>query len=280
MRLLLLAALCAGTLGCGASYELSREYKQGEVSRTEATLSVPRGDLTIDVGSQTISGTYEMRVTSVTELDLLAVKKGQPIRVKITHLAGGTESILQSAGGPPERGFEADPLLGRSVLFEKKGAQWQPKLVGGVPDERQKAALDEHEPPCFEDYVPGQKLQVGDSWTVSGDRLGHLFGMAPDRSAGTMKAHFEQVLEYQGDRCALFSVQFDVSGKILNSTGEPMAATFSGEGHIYRSLVKKIDVRLELSGTVRLEMDMNADGQNGRLILNGPFSMEETSTKE
>lgn len=172
------------------------------------------------------------------------------------------------------------PLLGRSVLFTRNGEGWQSRLVGGEPIEDQMLAIQEYDNPWPEDFVPNGEVKVGESWTMGGDRLRQLLGFAAEGFTGTMKSHFEQVVDHNGERCALLSLQIDVGGKVPTPEGSPMSATMSGEGFIDRSLAEEIDVYSKISGDLKLEGNLVEEGQTIQITITGPFVIEERITND
>ena len=111
------------------------------------------------------------------------------------------------------------------------------------------------------------------------DFVVHCGGQAAGEN-GKLKAHFEQVIERDGEMCAMVAVQFDITGKVPFESGPPMPFTFSGEGHVYRSLADKIDRETSLSGTLTLQMVEIVPGQSHlRMVSEGPFTVLETISK-
>lgn len=165
-------------------------------------------------------------------------------------------------------------------MFWQDGGKWQSRIVGSAPTEEQSKAIDGLGNPWPGDLVPRKAVSVGDSWTQDGERLREWFGISEEAFSGVLKVYFEKVVEYKDEQCALLSIQFDISGDAILPDGEPLSINVSGEGFIYRSLAKKIDIYSEIRGDGRWDASYFDAGQEMQLTVTGPFVAEEQVFKD
>lgn len=278
-RIILLQFLCLFLVGCGAkAYDLRTKPAQGDIHRSNLRSSVERGQITMQAGNQIAEGTADMVTRLVSEIDFLEVEDGQPQRIKISHLE--SEERMRMSIGPDgaQENVEQDALIGRSLLFTRDGQQWNRRLVGGEPTPEQQLVIDSYDVPWGDDLVPDRKIHVGDDWVISGDQLAKYSSYDAENISGQMRCHFEQVLDFNGEECALISIQMDLTGKVEQEySGE---VSISGEGYVYRSLTSKVDLATRIAGQVTFRAESMADGQRVSMTIRGPIVIEETITKD
>lgn len=271
----------AATSGCGGeSYDLRGEVATGDVYRSTSSFTVHNGQVTVETSGERVQGSAEVRIEETTETDILNAEDGQTTRLKVSWMSGAGNMTMKVPGQSAEETPTPLPLLGRSVLFWQDGGGLQSRLVGSEPTEEQAVAIQEHGHPWPEDFVPTKKVAVGSSWTHGGEHLRQWLGFSDEGFAGTMKVHFDKVVDYNNERCALLSVQIDASGTSPMPEGPPLSVSMSGEGFVYRSLSKKIDVYSKISGDLQWKMSGVEDGLEIRLTINGPFFVEVQDTKD
>ncbi len=282
-NLLMLLTSLLGILfsGCGQpSYNLHQEVSPGEVFRSEGSFRLEGGRLVISASGQSVEGQAEMFNAETTEMDVLKAEEGKPTRLKLSVMESRFQIAMRVPGESPEETSESNVLAGRSILFERDGENWSSRLVGGEPTKEQQIEMKSLVDPWPEDLVPDRKVKVGESWSLTGEKLRTVFGFAPEGFTGKAQVHFEEVLEYNGEQCALLSIQVDASGKVPDSELQEMTASLSGEGHIYRSLAKKIDVYSKISGDITWKMTGEEDGQTFQMTIKGSFVTEYKMTKD
>ncbi len=268
--------------GCGEpAYDLSDTASPGEIVRCVTTMTFEEGTFSLRQGDQILEGTAKGSLETVVEIDTLEVKDGQPTRLRVATLSSLDQSTM-SIGGEIEETQEVSPLAGRSVLLTKGGETWSGRLVGGAPSPEQTAAITELAESYLEgDVLPDREVRVGDSWSVGGDALRrYLGGYEAAGFSGQMTIHFEQLVEFNGETCALLSLQLDATGKCALNETVSGTMKISGEGHIYRSLAQRLDVSARITGSLNIQGELFEDGQRVQMSLHAPLVITETMTRD
>lgn len=165
---------------------------------------------------------------------MLAVDGDMPTRLKVSWMSSTGTTVMQLPDSPTDESPLAQPLLGRSMLFARDGDQWQPRLVGGKPTAEQSAGIQGVGNPGPEDVVPAGDASLGDSWTLGGGRLRQWFGLVAEGVTGIMQVHFEQVVDYNSQPCALLAVEVDASGRLPLADGTTIQVSLAGEGLVWQ----------------------------------------------
>jgi len=231
-------------------------------------------------GTESIAGHQTTYLRESQELDIIAAKKGQPSVMKISYLEDWQRMTIQLANEEPEISEEISPLQARSLLWKKSGTTWKAELVGSKPTPEQTEAIHKITDPWPVDFVPAHAISVGDSWVVSGEALSRMTGLELTNMQGELKAYFEQVIERDGVKCAMISIQIDISGALPAEPGQTVTTTLAVEGHVYRSLSDKYDLATSLSGTITTIILQDVPGESRlRISSQGPVTISETATK-
>lgn len=264
-------------VGCGSpSYDLKCTPSQGDIHRSVFSMKMDEGRVIVQAGVDRREGTAKLSNRLITEMDFLEVSAGEPQRLKVSHLDAEDVSQIYLQGELVEDRVDTNPLLGRSILFTQARDSWSKRLVGGDPMAEHLEAIENYGNPWNDELWSHGKLRVGDSWTVGGEKLAEIVGASIQNIHGQMRCQFERIADYNGESCALISVQIDMTAGLPD--GLHGTTSLSGEGHIYGSLARRIDVFTRLTGVLEIRVEETSEGQSIKTTIQGPVVLEETVT--
>ncbi len=279
--LFLLSVMALLPAGCGESaYDLTPIFTQGEIRRDVLSTRMT-GTVTCHNGEQQYEGTMDVVQESAVETDILAVDAGQPTRIRKAMLSSRSESTV-NIGGESIVSEEVEPLAGRSVIMTKVDGAWKGRLVGGAPSPEQSLAIVQlQEAEAFEDVVPARELHIGESWVIGGDHFRRYMGdLSSSVFTGQMKLRFEQIVEFNGEACALLSAQIDFTMTAGPDEDLQGITKVSAEGHIYRSLTSRLDLSGEFVGTCEFTGELMEGGARLPMTMRGPIKISGSTTRD
>lgn len=182
--------------------------------------------------SITLNATFTMSVKVTQdgkELDYKAVNN-RLATTEIAEVADGrtTKKIVEILSDTDEHCAEGrtekreNPLHGRKVTALRKNGKWTFECNDKVDAEALKKAGDEEK---YTHLLPGREVAVGESWTLSGDKLKEAWG---DGLEGEMKMTLKELKDVDGKRCAVVAVKWDVRSP-KEADGTEKSVKFEGE---------------------------------------------------
>lgn len=188
-----------------------------------------------------------------------------PTSARVTFREDRTEeesSIL----GETHKEAEDEPLAGQIVLLSRgPDGKFEADLEAVQATAEQRVALDElaDDWNAGEEELPNHPVKVGDSWEASPAALASMFSDGKTlRVTGEIFYTFEEIVDYDGERCA--RLRANVNGVTVTMLSEPENAeinvTLGGTGTMYRSLERHVTVHEELEGPVSLRGAFHPEG--------------------
>jgi hypothetical protein len=208
----------------------------------------------------------------VTDTTIVTAENGKPTKVLVTHMTDVSNETVKAPNAAPEQHAEKGLFHGRSFLAERVGGVWRRVLIGDPPTDKQQKELEG--PWEYPEVVPDRRVRLGESWTINGPVLRRLIG-GDDilEFHGAMKLTLDQIVEHQGQQCALLLVQLDVRVKTLDDANQEVLAEMTLSGTMHRSLSSFLDLSTEVRGRLRVSAATIVDGNEVRLLVTGPLTL-------
>ncbi|MGF1485431.1 MAG: hypothetical protein ACFBZ8_13825 [Opitutales bacterium] len=226
------------------------------------------------------------------------VANNETRRVRIRHMDGphvtyAEVTVLESqelmtmttqAGQLAQREETVSPLLDRSIRIRRTGSGigYNFELVGEAPDFEQIAAMEELAFPADPGIpFPEKPVAIGESWSVTGNKLNAFLDMAEDNLDGEAQLTLLGVEQVAGETIAIVDIQL----RFITSTAGKRAQDFEGavemnaSGTIERNLALSINRLVRLVGTMSVKGQVVEGGEIiGRIASTGPFTIEQTES--
>jgi len=190
--------LCALAIAAGLQEKVTLRYqpKEGDSVTLNATV-------TMNLKVKTDGGEQEFQAVNnrLATVEIGAVADGRPTRKTVEYLSDTDE---QTAGGRTER--RENPLHGKRVTGARKDGKWTFACEEKLDEETLRKAGDDEK---FTQLLPGREVAVGESWTLSGDKLSDAWA-ASGGLEGEMKMTLKDLKEIDGKRCATIAMKWDV----------------------------------------------------------------------
>lgn len=223
---------------------------------------------TIRSGAESVQGVTQLGVELLTEYDILATQGSKPTRVKISHFADYSQVQFQR-GEELDENVTFNPLHGHSILASLDNNTWNYRLIAEQPTADQREEIANYANNWERDIAPNRKVQIGESWIFSGEKLASILGWSGQAIDGRVEIKFEKVIDFNGEQCALLPLTFSMTAGLSNHLGNKV--TMSGKGEIYRSLTTKIDIYHELKGSMKIDIEEVIDGRSIHTTIEGSF---------
>jgi hypothetical protein len=123
------------------------------------------------------------------------------------------------------------------------------------------------ERPDIHEFYPSHEVGPGDEWSQEGMELAKAFGGATAK----MSAKFEDLVEYEGYRCARISFRMEIEGK---QGGLPMSMKLTGE--VKHSLDLHRDLITTMDGDLSINQKLTRDGVTLNLTGDGIATVVRT----
>ncbi|GAA5215788.1 hypothetical protein ACFSJ3_10675 [Corallincola platygyrae] len=255
----------------------AEKFQEGLIVHTQSNFHLYDGQLTLSLQGQHLQGSAEIMGTDTSQLEILSEEAGRPTVLKLTIvkeqvdtkvILGEEESVTSESGI-----FE-----GHSLLIQYKQGQWQKQLLGAEPTEQQRRELKTGYTDDFESYPDGM-VALGESWQFEGAELAQLMGFGSYLSVdGSATMKFLEVVEYEGETCALITLQrLEMTAITLDGDGNEVTLNFGGEGRVYRSLDRFIDRQVDFNGNMKMQTEAVMEGQKVGIAINGPVTISVQS---
>lgn len=275
---LALLLLPATLRGAGAQpYDLRGPApKTGTIIQSRTELRNPDGTLTVEGNGSVTRARASGESASTTETEIVETAGKTASRVRYRVAEDWQKRSIDFDGAAPQITLEDSPLVGETLLIERRDGNWVKTLLGHEPSEEQRKRLREPYADGDEIY-PAKPVAVGATWQVEGAKLAAIFGFA-DALSVEGKAHFtlDEVAAEAGDRLALLSYRLELRVKQLDDNQVPADFSLGGSGSIKRSLTAWIDVSNRFSGQQLSTFTVTQDGSTSKVTSAGPVEITET----
>lgn len=227
----------------------------------QSTMEGKDGKFLVNFLGQTITGEAAMQLSSVETFEIVTVKDGV-ITEYHTNLLESNEVFEFEILDEKNRDETISPLVNVPVRWTLIDEVYVPSLVEGEATEEQLAKLEPRPNTAVSEY-PDQPVAVGESWTVKGDAFAQMLGSEPGEDMqGDAKMTFEQIVEVDGEACAKIAFTMTLTSPMPEEDLEGMdtgTLTMQIDGYVYRSLEKRIDVKMDCEGSFKIVMTGKAD---------------------
>lgn len=259
-----------------ADYNLKKTaLTAGHKVDTESTMTMDDAQLSFSVQGQTIKGTMSMIQHKMLQIRVTTVKDGQPVETE-TETKESTQKQKMTINGNPKENEKTEPLQGLTMVSKLVDAKWKNQLKTGEPTPEQQKALDKVGGFESNEMYEDKPVAVGASWTVAPENINKMLGeSSTTNTTGTMQCKFDRVEKLDGRPCAVVAVALKVSGTPEGQPGTTL--TMELKGNIYRALEEKVDVKIDLNGTMKMEGAVPGAPPGSTMEASGPLTMKQTS---
>jgi hypothetical protein len=271
----ILALSLSALTGCASSkYELNGGTShKGEQTRVETRLALKNGYLTLSAPRGNLSGRIDMTGVSVRIMRVLEAQFGKATLVE-TFYEKDLITFKSTLNGKTEAREDPNPLHGQTVVSRYVNGMWTRTLKNGVPTPEQQRKLRDE--PWDNTFYPDRAVAVGETWTVPSERFKSLFG-SNFTSRGRMTCTLVRITELEGEKCAAITAKLEASGKRLDHEENKMTASLHGT--IYHSLKDQLDLKAELQGKMKIEVQRTEGDHKITMTMTGPVTFTETGSR-
>lgn len=255
------------------TYNLRGSPMKGRTRRTTATTDVGPVQLNVKVGPITLTGTMELHMQGIDELEILAVRGGLIESGRLTHVLdkSTTTSRMNMPDGTvaQEKEEEFGELHGRTELITFTAGGWTRKLVGAPPSAE--LARDLEDAPIDDAAYPAT-AKVGESWTLTGPALRRWLGSSFTATRGKITSTLVAVEPQPTETIAIIESVGEIGGKLRAEGEEDMDYVMRLQATERRSLERALDVESSVHGTIEFSQTYMEDGQPVSLSMTGPIT--------
>lgn len=246
----------------------------GTIVTKEFTMTISDGVMKFKVGDQEMEGTMTTTESSKEIIEVLS-----PTKLRRTLANKDTSSTITINGQTQQPPSPSDDLVGQAVILERSDGTWNAKLEGGSPDDDEAKALSKvaKKFSIDDDFLTygGTPRKPGDEWDMDPAQLGTL--LDSENATGNCTVEFIDFEEFQGIRCALLKLTFNISAKqpaeeVDSESGEPMSMTMQGTATVHRSIADKMDLAVAVEGTTTIG---GAPQDEASFLVEGPIRISE-----
>ncbi|HEX4961682.1 MAG TPA: hypothetical protein VF173_12635 [Thermoanaerobaculia bacterium] len=273
---LLVLPATAGSSGA-QTYDLrGHAPSQGSIVQRRSETKMPGGVLSVESGDTVnrVKSVREGVTISEKEIVQTAGPKLTMLRLKVAE--DWWKTSFEKDGSAPEATTVDDPLVGETLLIERRDDGWQTTMFGHEPNERQKARLRK---PFFDsaEVYPAKPVAIGESWVVEGAKLAMLQGYG-DALAADGKATYtlDKVIQEAGERRALISYRLELKVRFLDDNQVPTDLNLGGSGKIRRSLKTYLDISDQFTGQLQAAATVTENGRKSNLTETGPIEVSDS----
>jgi hypothetical protein len=199
-------------------------------------------------------------------------------KLRTRVITEGTTETVEIAG-QKDSNTGRGPLVGETILRERKDGKWKNTLVGQEPTSKQQKELDSFPPlENFDDLLPEGPVNPGYTWKLDAARLRKLVGTRCTGLTGEASMTFVRTTTLDGESCLLIDLTMNITGQMLDDDNSEMAIEMTARGTTYQSLKTGYDVKMSLTGTMKMTGTVVSDGQRVQMEMSGPITLE-SSTK-
>lgn len=256
------------------TYNLRGSPIQGRTRHMVTNIDIDAAQLSVKVGSITVTGTMGMHVEATDELEILAVRGGWIESGRLTHVLDKTTSTSQMnlPDGTVEQKNEEEfgELHGRTELISLIDGAWTRKLVGAAPSAE--VAVDLENAPIDDAAYPAA-IKVGESWTLTGPDLRHWLGSSFTATRGQIKSTLVAVEVLPAETIAIIESVGELGGKISDEGERDMDFVMRIQGTERRSLERALELESSAHGLIEFSQAYVEDGEPVSLSVTGPINI-------
>ncbi len=277
LALLVLPAAAGNVRAQTQAYDLrGHAPAQGSIIQNRIEVKMPAGVLTLESGGTVSRAKAVEESVTMEEMEVVQTVNRQLTLGRIKIAEKWSRSSFERDGADPQTTIKDDPLVGETLLIERRDDGWQKTLLGHEPNEQQKASLRK---PFTEDaeVYPARPVAPGESWTLEGAKLARLFGFGDALSAdGKATYTLEKVIQEAGERRAVISYRLELRVRSLDDDQSPVDLSIGGSGKIHRSLKSYLNVSDHFSGQQQTTGSATDNGRKANATEAGAFEVNES----
>ncbi|HEV7503689.1 MAG TPA: hypothetical protein VGS07_02130 [Thermoanaerobaculia bacterium] len=258
------------------TYDLRGAPKQGSIIQSRTEFKMPEGVLTVESGGTVKRAKATEESASTKEMEVVQTANRQLMMLRLKIAEGWSKSSFEKDGSAPETTIKDDPLVGETLLIERRDDGWQKTLLGHEPNAPQKRRMRELFSGDTKVY-PAKPVALGTSWVMEGTKLAALFGFADALSAdGKVTYTLKKVIQEAGVRRAVISYRLELKVRSLNDDQAPVDFSIGGSGTIHRSLTTYLDISDHFSGQQQTVGSGTENGHKASFTEAGAIEVNES----
>ena len=276
-------ALCLATLILSSLPTSARDYelkksalRAGQVLNIDNTMTLKDGVVTMTMPGKSTNGTMSSTHHSVQAARIVAVDNGVATETETETKTSTNKQSITLFGQTQDKDIK-EPLDGTIVVSKRINGKWDNQLKGGQPTEEQTKALKAFSIMDSEEIYDDRPIAEGESWEVPPDRLSKfLGGFAAGTAAGTARCKFDRVDTVDGQPCAIIAIELSIIGQPADQDVPDAKMTLDLKGTIIRSLATRIDLKVEMTGTMKVE-GSNPKTPGIKTEVSGAMGLKQTT---
>jgi hypothetical protein len=245
-------------------------FNVGDTIKSESKMSTTSCKVTTSQADTEVSGDCKFSTNNATDTEVLELNAKEVSKLKRFY-SNDISSFSFTFNGKTEENTEPGSFHQKSILLEKTNGVWNSTLIDGKPTAEQSKLLKE-EKPELEDYYPSKSLKIGESWDM-GNEIRKYLGSDFLISSSSVNATLKEIVEHQGEKCALIEVVGDIKGTQLDSNNNEIQIQMSLNGNIYRSLSSFVDIDSKFQGVLKYEGSQTEKDQKLKITITGNYEL-------
>jgi hypothetical protein len=227
----------------------------GSIVTNEFTMSLVDGALKFKAGPQEMEGTMNNTESTKEIVEVLS-----PTKLRRTLASKDSITKMTINGQTQEPPPKSDALVGQPVILDLTDGTWTATLENGTPDDDESKALSKVAKRFNDDgdlHTYGDTpRKPGDTWEMNPEQLATLLDL--DNAAGNCTVEFVDFEEFQGTRCALLKLTFNITARQNNDEAntegdKPMTIAMQATATVHRSIPDMIDLAVNIEGTMTVD---------------------------
>jgi hypothetical protein len=249
----------------------SRNLKVGDIIKSESQLKTTSCKANYSEGETEVEVDCKMSNSTATDTEVLELEGEEPSKLKRTYITD-TNNFSLTANGKTEEYTENGVFHQKSILLQKTNGVWNSTLVDGKPTEAQAKLLKEEQALELDLGYPSKPVKIGESWDMGKDlrnQLGSNFLISSSSGNATLK----EIVQYQGEQCALIEFTGDIKGTELDDSNNEAEMQMTLKGIAYRSLSSFTDIDSKAQGVLKLQMNQIQEGKKIKIKMTGNYQL-------
>ena len=259
--------------------------QQGDAYTTTSRTTGQTGKMEIVAQGQTLPGQMTMDSTTVIDVELQAVKDGQPTKVQTTFTKSVSKTKTVMLGQEQEQ--EETSMQGAVMTQTKTDDGWSTTVKGGnVPAE----AKDIIKNAGYVDQrliFPDHEVAVGEEWEIKDELLQSFMGQSGIPGAkmkGTIVCKLVEIKNVDGKQVAVIDYQMDGTITMEMSPNPQMTMDMTirmaGKGKMNRNLTDWTTDQ-DFAGDMDMDMATSVNGQQAlKMTATMPMDVKTTQTRK
>jgi hypothetical protein len=247
------------------TYSLRGPVVKGKVIRMTIKMDMPEVSVSLETGGKYTTGSGSISIEKTERIEVMALE-GERSSVMREKILSDTRSATVTVEGQTSNNTQKGPLEGATMLMEYKNGQWVRSLMGNVPNQAQKAELQQQFVDPDEIY-PTDKVSPGYKWQLKDYQLAHFFPGVLS-ATGDAWCTFTDLEMHQDRKCAVISSWLQISYKALVDNN-PAEINLGASSTTYRALDKLVDIESRMDGHMTMKWASIVNGLKTTMEMAG-----------